>query len=323
MPSLTLVDDHCSARRVHQMLTRVPFNPRLDLERDARHSHVWTIVLTGDAPPVPGRPHRPRSCRAAVRWPFTPGVPARAQRTLERASGLAPAAQMVTVLTRRQAAAWEPELAALSHGRRVVQPTYRGRAAEVLLPLLKIARQDPSATAIVLPADHCVDHDTRLPRYVGRAVWALALRPDLPILIGAHPCTPVRDGWIEPGAPVEGLEGLAVRAVKRFVDDATPPERRRLFDDNALTSTSILIGRVGTLLSIAERALPEVLEALEPLHDAFDRPEETLLCEAIYESMPRASLAPLERAPELAVLALPDVVWRRPEGEGIEHLLAS
>jgi mannose-1-phosphate guanylyltransferase len=305
------------------MLARVPFIPRLDLERDALHSHVWTIVLTGDAPPVPGRPHRARSCHAAARWPLATGVPSRAQRTLERASRLAPAGQMVTVLTRRQAAAWEPELAALSGVRRVVQPTYRGRAAEVLLPLLKIARQDPSATVVVLPADQQVDHDARFLRYVGRAVWAVALRPDLPILIGAHPSTPVTDGWIEPGAPVEGLEDLGVRAVKCFVDDATPAERRRLFDGNALTSTSIFIGRAGTLLSLAERALPEVLEALEPLEDASDRPEEPLLCEAIYECMPRASLAPLERAPELAVLALPDIVWQAPEHEGLQQLLAS
>ena len=303
------------------MLARVPFIPLLDLERDARHAHVWTIVLTGDAPPIPGRPYRPRSCRAGARWPLPAGVPSQAQPTLERASRLAPAGQTVTVLTRRQAAAWEPELAALSHTHRVVQPTYRGRAAEMLLPLLKIARRDPSATVIVLPADQRVDHDARFLRYVARAVWAVALRPELPILIAAHPCAPVTDGWIEPGGPVEGLEDLAVHAVKCFVDDATPAERRRLFDGNALTSTSIFIGRAGTLLSLAERALPEVLEALEPLQDAFDRPEESLLCEAIYECMPRASLAPLERAPELAVLALPDIVWRTPEG--IEQLLAS
>jgi mannose-1-phosphate guanylyltransferase len=193
----------------------------------------------------------------------------------------------------------------------------------VLLPLLNIARRDPSATVIVLPADQRVDHDARFLRYVARAVWAVTRRPDLPILIGAHPCTPVMDGWIEPGALVEGLEDLAVRAVKCFVDAATPAERRRLFDGHAVTSTSVFIGRVATLLSIAERALPDVLEALEPLRDAFDRPEESLLCEAICECMPRASLAPLERAPELAVLPLPDVVRRAPEHEGVEQLLAS
>lgn len=308
------------------MLARVPLIPRLGLEHDPPHSRVWTIVLTGDAPPV-RRPFasrtRARGCRFAARWPWTADAmsPARVHGTLERASRLAPVGQTVTVLTRRGATAWEHELDSVPQARRVVQPLYRGRAAELLLPLLKIARLDPSATVIVLPADRRVDRDARFHRYLGRAVWAVALRPDVPILIGAHPSTPVGDGWIEPGALVEGLEELAVHAVRRFIDDAPPAERKRLFDANALTSTSIIVGRAGTLRALAQRTLPEVMEALEPLEQAFDRPEEPLLCDAVYECMPRASLAPIERARELAVLALADVVWRAPEDEAL--LLAS
>jgi mannose-1-phosphate guanylyltransferase len=227
---------------------------------------------------------------------------------------------MVTVMTRQRAAAWEREVEAVSDGPRVVQPIYRGRAAELLLPLLKIVRRDPAATVIVLPAVQRVDHDARFMRYVGRAVWAVALRPEVPLLIGAQPYAAVPDGWIEPGAPLEGLEALAVRTVKRFVDDASPAERRRLLDSHALVSTSILVARAQTLLALAERTLPEVREALEPLEVAFDSPEESLLGEAIYECMPQASLDPLDHAPELAVLALPDVVWRAPEREALQLL---
>jgi len=304
------------------MLARVPFIPQLDLQRDAPHPRVWAIVLTGDEPPFSRASPRRRHCGAARHWRSTTGTAPRARHTLERASRLAPPSQTVTVLTRRQAAAWDRELSALPQVRRVVQPVYRGRAAEALLPLLKIARQDPSATVVVLPSDHRVDHDPRFLRYVGRAVWAIALRPDLPILLATHPHAPVADGWIEPGPPIEGLEDLAVRSVKRFVDGAAPAERRRLFEGNALTSTSILVGRAGTLLALAGRTLPEVLEALEPLEDAADRAEESLLCDAVYECMPEADLAPLERARELAVLALPDVGWRAPEREAA-GLLAS
>jgi mannose-1-phosphate guanylyltransferase len=303
------------------MLAHVPsIPPRLGVDRDVQRSHVWTVVLTGDAPPLSAAGARRRSCRPSSRWsaPCSPS----AQRTLERASRFAPAGQMITVLARRQAAAWEPQLAAVPEARRIVQPVYRGRAAEVLLPLLTIAAQDPFATVVVLPIDQPADHDARFLRYVRRAVWAVALRPDVPILIGAHPYACVADGWIEPGAPVEGLEDLAVHTVKRFVNDATPAERRRLFDASALVSTSIFVARATTLLALAQRTLPEVLEALEPLEAAFGRPEEGLLCEAIYECMPRTGLDPLERAPELAVLGLPDVVWRAPGREALE-LIAS
>jgi mannose-1-phosphate guanylyltransferase len=304
------------------MLARVPFIPRLDAERDAPPSHVWTIILTGDEPPVRRRAHRARGCHTSARWPVAAAAAAGAHGTLQHAARLAPAGQTVAVVTRRRAAAWEPELAAVPNIQRIVQPVDRGRAAEVLLPLLKIARLDPTATVVVLPADQSTSHDARFFRYVTRAVWAVVLRPDLPIVIGAHPDAPVVDGWIEPGPPVEGLEDLAVRSVKSFVDDASPAERRRLFDADALTTTSTFVARARTLRALAARALPEVLEALEPLEEVFGRPEEPLLCEAVYEGMPRVGLAPLQRAPGLAVLALPDVVWRTPEQETLE-LLAS
>jgi len=307
------------------MLARVPFNPQIDREPDAPHAHVWTIVLTGDAPPTPACRHdRPRRHRPGHWSPALSAAPRspRAQRTLERASRLAAPGRMVTVMTRQRAAAWERELEAVADGPRVVQPSYRGRAAELLLPLLKIVRHDPSATVILLPAVQPVEHDARFLRYVGRALWATALRPDVPLVIGARPYTPVADGWIEPGAPVEGLETLAVRSVKRFVDDASAAERRRLVDGHALVSTSIFVARAQTLLELAERTLPDVREALEPLEGAFDRPEEALLGDAIYECLPQAGLGPLEHAPELAVLALPDVVWRAHQHEALELLVS-
>jgi mannose-1-phosphate guanylyltransferase len=302
------------------MLARVPSIPRIDLVREAPHPRTWAIVLTGDEPPVDARDSRLRGRPLGQRWPLTSRSANRAN-ALERASRLVPPGQMVTVVTRRHARAWDAELADVPGARRIMQPAHRGRAVEMLLPLLRIARRDPSATVIVLPVEHGIDHEARFLRYVSRAVWAVALRPDLPILIGAHPHAPVVDGWIEPGAPVEGLEDLAVHAVKRFVDAASLSERRRLFESNALQSTLIFVGRAGTLRALAARAVPEVLEALEPLEDAFDTAEESLLCEAVYECMPRAGLGGLERAPELAVLPLPDVVRRAPEREAL--LLAS
>jgi len=303
------------------MLARVPSIPSLDVEHDTPHPRVWAIVLTGDATPVAGRAHR--AAVRARRWRSRCAGAQPTAQAVDDVARLVPASRVVTVTTRGRTPAWASDLPTLPHVHRVVQPHYRGRAAETLLPLLRIARQDPGATVVVMPADHGVRHEARFHRYVARAVWAVALRPDLPILIGAHPHTPLTSGWIEPGAPVEGLEDLSVHAVKRVVDTASLAEQRRLFESGALVSTLVFVGRAGTLLSLAADALPEVLEALEPLAEAFGTPEEPLLREAVYECMPEDDLSALERARGLAVLALPDVVWQAPERDALELGLAS
>jgi len=299
------------------MLVRVPSIPSLDVEHDTPHPRVWAIVLTGDASGVARRAHR--SARRTPRWRSQCTGEQPVVHAVDDVCRLVPAGRVVTVTTRGRAA----ELPGPAHVHRVVQPYYRGRAAETLLPLLRIARQDPGATVVVVPADHGVRHEARFHRYVARAVWAVALRPDLPILLAAHPHTPVTRGWIEPGEPVEGLEDLSVHDVKRVVDAASLAEQRRLFESGALVSTQVFIGRAATLLSAAAEAVPEVLEALEPLADAFGTPEEPLLRDAVYECMPEADLGALERTPGLAVLPLPDVVWQAPAREGFVLALAS
>ena len=74
--------------------------------------------------------------------------------------------------------------------------------------------------------------------------------------------------------------------------------------------TLALVGRVQTLLALGERHLPEVLETLEPLEPALGRPEEGLLCEAVYECMPHASISRelLERGDPLAVVQVPEAI---------------
>ena len=294
------------------MLARVPPIPT-DVEHDTTSPRVWAIVLTGDA--HASRRSRPlRSTTRRRRWREECAGTPTAPHAVADVARLVPASRVVTVTTRDWRARGS-DASGMPHVHRVVQPHYRGRAAETLLPLLRIARLDPAATVVVMPADHGVRHEARFHRYVARAVWAVTLRPDLPILIGAHPHTPLASGWIEPGSVVEGLEDLSVRTVKRVVDTASLTEQRRLFESGALVSTLVFVGRAGTLLARAAEALPEVLEALEPLADAFDTPEEPLLRDAVYECMPQADLDALERVPGLAVLPLPDIVWQAPPRE--------
>lgn len=295
------------------MIGHVRTFPSRAPERSPRSTgRAWGVVLAGNDGPViefgrdSGRRER-RDRRPAGRDGGT-GL----HRTLERATALLAAEQMLAVFSRDNATGYRQELRDMPAVQHVVQPRYRGSAAEVFLPLLKIARIDPEAIVAVLPADHLDGHDGRAFDSIGKAITAAAVRPDLPVLVGAHPrrSNPTY-GWVEPGDPVDGLESFAVRSVKRFVHDRAVSTHRWLSPGGGLLSTVAIVGHIGTLLDLGRRYVPEVLEALEPIEHAYGRVEELLLCEAVYESIPYASLARelLERGDHFGVLPLPEARW--------------
>jgi mannose-1-phosphate guanylyltransferase len=223
---------------------------------------------------------------------------------VERATRLIPSARLLTVLTREQAArdagAAQPGL------RRRLQPSSRGSAPEMFLAALSVVQEDAHGVVAALPADHLVGHGARLMQYVARAAAAAVLRPDLPVVIGAYPGS--RDpeyAWVEPGEPVDGLEAFSVHAVRRFVTRPSQADRAC-----GMLGTIAVVVSARTLLALGRRHLPDVLECLEPLEDVVGDPEETLLCEAVWESMPRASLWGdlLARVDQLGVVALPDAM---------------
>jgi mannose-1-phosphate guanylyltransferase len=249
-------------------------------------SHVWGLVLAG-APHGRG--------------------PALMRRAIDRAGRLVPNHRLVSVLCRQTARDCAPALANVPEMTQIVQPIYRGSAAELFLPVLVIARRDPNAVIVAFSAEEGAGHDGRLLPCVQKAVRAVALRPDLAVLVGGRPRTGrAIDGWIEPGPPVEGLEDLAVRAIRRFVYEPA----HRSPSAPALLSTAALVVRARTLIAMGRRWVPEVLETLEPLEAVADAPEAGLLCEAIYECMPYASLSRelLERGRDVAVLPVPEAM---------------
>jgi hypothetical protein len=250
--------------------------------------HLWGVVL-----PAAERPRRLVLARHYTGRRHRQGELAR---PLERAARVIPPARLVTVLTRDTAAGAGPALAAVPGLRRCLQPASRGTAPEVFLAATSVLQQDPHAVVAMLPAAHLADHGHRLMQYVERAASAAAVQPDLPLLVGAYPGS--RDPeyvWVEPGAAIDGLEAYAVRAVRRLVVQPSHAER---------------VGGLLGMLAVVRRYLPDVLECLEPLQTVAGLPEETLLCDAVWESMPRASLSRdlLVHVDRLGVVSMPEAM---------------
>jgi len=287
-------------------------------------AHLWGIVLTGgDHDDIVVTYEAARAGRLRPRWARGPSPDASFKKTVDRALRLIAPERLVAVLTRNRAHRYDPELASLPGVQRIVQPVARGTAPEIFLPVLRIARQDPHAIVVVLPSEHRVDHDARFMKYVANAAGAASARPDLPFVIGAQPRSADRScPWIEPGPPIEGLESFSVRSVKRVLPRPSPAEVDALFVGQGLLNTHVLVAHARTLIDLGKRYIPDVLETLEPLEEVAEAPEADLLCDAVYECMPNASLAHAltDGWRQFAVLPIPDAMWGERSRPGLEAL---
>jgi mannose-1-phosphate guanylyltransferase len=265
--------------------------------------HLWGVVLAGNL-----EGHRGRR-------PVSPSErPGLFRRALERATQLIPPERLVAVLTRGHGVPPDIDLTDLGRIHRVVQPAWRGSAAETFLPVLTVAAADPEALIALFPDNQLTDSEVRFMSQVTKAVAAVTARPDLPVVVGTSPSTADTGcAWIEPGPIVEGLESCAVRAVRRFVPRPSPSEATALWEGDGLVNTGIVVAKARALITLGTRHLPDVLEAFEPLAAALGTPEEALLSEAVYEQMPYAAVAHALYAQtgEVAVLPVTDVrMWR-------------
>jgi len=116
-----------------------------------KHRAVWVIVLAdGDGAEGVSTPRQYRLLN---------GGPSQLQKLLQRAANLVPRERIVVVVNRAHRRCWEAQLSGSNSWGAVVQPEHRGTGFSVLLPLLVIARVDPTAMVVVLPADQFAQDD--------------------------------------------------------------------------------------------------------------------------------------------------------------------
>src|SRR5205085_1969577 len=109
---------------------------------------------------------------------------------------------------REETARQLPELAA---DHIVGEPCGRDTAACIGLGAALIARQDPSATMLVMPADHVIEPVQEFRRAAHVAEQMAEEHPSALITFGIPPTFPATGyGYIHRGAEVSGRQGIAV-----------------------------------------------------------------------------------------------------------------
>lgn len=277
------------------------------------HAPPWAVVLAGGE----GRRLRPlvRHIHGDVRpkqYARLTGAQSLLEQTLDRAARLAPPDRTALVSIRRHRrflseALVDRQVSVLT------QPSDRGTAAGILLPVQWIAHRDPGATVMILPSDHFVAQERRFVAHVADVIAFVNANPARIVLVGAVPSGPETEyGWIQPGDPLGRIGSTMVAGVTRFVEKPPLPAARACLEEGALWNTFVIVARASALADAARQVLPQVHDALAGAVPLLDTPFGVAALRRAYARLPMASFssAVLERcAPVLAVSRLAGAGW--------------
>lgn len=199
------------------------------------------------------------------------------QRTLDRLAGIVPTERTLVVTNSALAEAVAAQLPQLPRQAIVGEPCKRDTAPCIGLAAMIMARTDPEATMLVLPADHVIRPDEAFGRAVALAVQLV----DAPsaagriVTFGAKPTYPAETfGYIERGDRVI-LPGAApaVFHVRRFREK--PPRKLAeefLAQGGIYWNCGMFVWKAQTILAALRERQPEMHERLERIVQALGTP---------------------------------------------------
>jgi mannose-1-phosphate guanylyltransferase len=166
---------------------------------------------------------------------------------LERARSAAPSAQVCAVVGAPHRRWWTEVVGTVHPANVFVQPENRGTGYGILLALLRLEANDPSARVMFLPADHYFRDEDTIKRTLKLAGLLVAGNPGVTYLFGTEPDSADPElGYI---VPTEADRTLAA-GVARFEEKPTADEARNLVTGGALWNLFIVGGTVRSMLGL-------------------------------------------------------------------------
>lgn len=193
------------------------------------------------------------------------GGPSLLQEALQRAATVAPMQRVCTVVAAQHRQWWTSMLANLPQRNVIVQPHNRGTAHGILLPLLRIADQDPDAMLVIVPADHYLRDEDTMTASLREASDLANAHPDAIYLLGFEPGEPDCElGYILPATRSRAEPA----GVLHFIEKPALSRARTLIDQGALWNSFIMAASVRTLLGLFDGTFQTAIQAMQGLEGA-------------------------------------------------------
>jgi mannose-1-phosphate guanylyltransferase len=231
------------------------------------------------------------------------------QGTLDRVEAQIPAERSWVITSAAHSMEAASQLKALSPSQIVGEPMGRDTAACIALGAALIARTDPDATIIVMPADHVIEPAAEFARALHAAAQVADENPQALITFGIPPAYPATGyGYIHRGEQVSQRQGVNVYRVQQFREKPSAEVAEQyVATGEYYWNSGIFVWKAATILSELKRLKPGIYESAQKIADAWGTPQQEAVFKEEYSKVEKISIdfAVMEQSREVLVIQAP------------------
>jgi len=251
-----------------------------------------------------------RKLRPKQLLPITGGLPMVAE-TVARVRSAIPPERTWVVTHRDQAAGVRSALPDVPADHVIAEPCARNTCACAALAAEVIARRDPQAVLVTMPADHDIRPADQFVNTLLAGCESVEQHGGL-MVFGIQPTYPATGyGYIQRGESAHRSRGLDVRRVRRFREKPDAKTAAEFLSTGEyLWNSGIFVWRASTILEEVGRFEPKIASELAQFGRAVGTAGEAEALAKAYAAIPSVSVdvAILERAADVRVIAI-DYSW--------------
>lgn len=201
------------------------------------------------------------------------------------------------------------QLPSLQKERIIGEPCGRDTAACIGVGAALIAKQEPTATMLVMPADHVIEPVQEFRRAAAAAEQVAEEHAGALITFGIPPSYPATGyGYIHRGVEVASRQGVAVHRVQAFREKpAADLAEQMVATGEYFWNSGIFVWKAATILKALEQNQPRLFSACQRIAQAWFTPQRKKVFQEEYAALERISIdyAVMEKAKEVLVLKAP------------------
>jgi mannose-1-phosphate guanylyltransferase len=233
------------------------------------------------------------------------------QSTLDRLDGFIPPDRIYVVTTSEQEQELTSQAPTLPRENFLIEPMPRGTASVVGLAAIVLAKRDPQAVMLVLPADHFIRNRDLFLHTLREAVRVA--RKNYLVTLGITPTFPATGyGYIQQGFALPEEFNLPVFQVLRFTEKPDEDKAKAMLagEDHSWNS-GMFIWRADRILDEFSRQMPDLIKVLKIIASAWGTSEQESILKAEWSELKPETIdyGIMEHAHNVAVLPAGGLGW--------------